>query len=111
MEENMAQPQRTKTIVPPNSPERWGGVDPKAPPPFEEPKDPALLEYVHDARTAIITFNRPQAGNTDCAKVVAMRDERRLRELVLGAYNGGGRYVGAWAQAEYEPMGEVMVRA
>ena len=32
------------------------------------------------------------------AKVVAMCDERRLRELVLGAYNGDGRYVGAWAQ-------------
>jgi hypothetical protein len=47
----------------------------------------------------------------DCAKVVAMRDERRLRELVLGAYNGGGMYVGPWAQAYYEPMGEVMVRA
>ena len=39
------------------------------------------------------------------------RAERRLRELVLGAYNGGGRYVGPWAQAHYEPMGEVMVRA
>jgi hypothetical protein len=47
----------------------------------------------------------------DCARVVAMRDERRLRELVLGAYNGGGMYVGPWAQAHYEPMGEVMVRA
>ena len=60
----MAQQERTKTIVPPNSPERWGGVDPKPPPHFDEPKDPVLLEYVHDGRTAIITFNRPQAGNT-----------------------------------------------
>jgi enoyl-CoA hydratase len=63
-EENMAQQERTKTIVPPNSPERWGGVDPKPPPHFDEPKDPVLLEYVHGGRTAIITFNRPQAGNT-----------------------------------------------
>ena len=47
----------------------------------------------------------------DCAKAVAMRNERRLRELVLGAYNGGGMYVGPWVQAHYEPMGEVMVRA
>ena len=60
----MARQARTKTIVPPNSPERWGGVDPKPPPHFDEPKDPVLLEYVHDGRTAIITFNRPQAGNT-----------------------------------------------
>ena len=63
-EKNMAQQERTKTIVPPNSPERWGGVDPKPPPHFDEPKDPVLLEYVHGGRTAIITFNRPQAGNT-----------------------------------------------
>ena len=60
----MAQQIITKTIVPPNSPERWGGVDPKPPPHFDEPKDPVLLEYVHGGRTAIITFNRPQAGNT-----------------------------------------------
>ena len=60
----MARQERTKTIVPPNSPERWGGVDPKPPPHFDEPKDPVLLEYVHGGRTAIITFNRPQAGNT-----------------------------------------------
>jgi hypothetical protein len=46
---------RAETIVPPNSPERWGGVDPKPPPHFDEPKDPALLEYVHGGRTAIIT--------------------------------------------------------
>ena len=60
----MARKERTKTIVPPDSPERWGGVDPKPPPHFDEPKDPVLLEYVHGGRTAIITFNRPQAGNT-----------------------------------------------
>jgi enoyl-CoA hydratase len=60
----MARQERTKTIVPPNSPERWGGVDPKPPPHFDEPKDPVLLEYVHGGRTAIITFNRPQAGST-----------------------------------------------
>jgi hypothetical protein len=54
-EDNMAEQERTKTIVPPDSPERWGGVDPKPPPHFDEPKDPVLLEYVHDGRTAIIT--------------------------------------------------------
>jgi hypothetical protein len=57
------------------------------------------------------TLRCPQVHTDDCAKVVAMRDERRLRELVLGAYNGGGMYVGPWAQAHYEPMGDVMVRA
>jgi hypothetical protein len=35
----------------------------------------------------------------------------RKNELVLGAYNGDGMYVDTWAQAHYEPMGEVMVRA
>ncbi len=43
-------------------------------------------------------------------RVAAMRDERRLRELVIRAYNGGGAYVAPWAQARYEPTGEVTVR-
>jgi hypothetical protein len=42
---------------------------------------------------------------------MAAKPGRRKNELVLGAYNGDGMYVGPWAQAHYEPMGEVMVRA
>ena len=40
-----------------------------------------LLEYVHDGRTAIITFNRPQAGNTvdDSAGRPLRRDHGRDR--------------------------------
>lgn len=46
----------------------------------------------------------------DFAKATEIRDARRLRELVIGAYSTGGQYVGPWAQAYYEPMGEVMTR-
>jgi hypothetical protein len=46
----------------------------------------------------------------DFAKANATRDERRLRELVIGGYSIGGQYVGPWAQAYYEPMGEVIVK-
>jgi hypothetical protein len=46
----------------------------------------------------------------DLAKANATRDERRLREFVIGGYSTGGQYVGPWAQAYYEPMGEVMVK-
>jgi hypothetical protein len=49
---------------------------------------------------------RPEAENAALRHQLIV-----LRELVLGAYNGGGMYVGPWAQAHYEPMGEVMVRA
>ena len=49
---------------------------------------------------------RPEAENAALRHQLIV-----LGELVLGAYNGGGMYVGPWAQAHYEPMGEVMVRA
>ena len=49
---------------------------------------PRELPCCSPGRAQNLTFF--EVHTDDCAKVVAMRDERRLRELVLGAYNGGG---------------------
>jgi hypothetical protein len=44
----------------------------------------------------------------DFAKAKEIREERRIREYMIGGYDGGGTYVSGWTQAYYEPMGEVI---
>jgi len=53
-----------------------------------------------------LTFYEIHATDFEAANKT--RDERRLREMKIGGYDGGGMLVGPWAQAYYEPMGEVL---
>jgi hypothetical protein len=67
------------------------------------------LQRVTDAPDRGVAMTFYEIHTDDFAKAIATRDQRRLRELVFGAYSGGAVYMGTWAQAYYEPMGEVIV--